>query len=300
MGGMERNLVTSLDDAIDELRRLADSALDRFLPVADPSPPVLAESMRYSVFAGGKRIRPVLVLLACRASGGRDEDALATAAAVEMIHTYSLIHDDLPAMDDDDLRRGMPTNHVRYGEAIAILAGDALLTQAFELIARETPRKERIPRIIEILARAVGPAGMVGGQVLDLESEGSQQDPHLLERIHGMKTAAFLGAAARIGGEAAGASAEVTSTLEEYGIHLGLAFQAIDDILDEEGSSEKLGKTAGKDRRSEKVTCASLYGIEGARRRAEEHSLAARRLAERVPRGAHLAALADRLLRRES
>jgi geranylgeranyl diphosphate synthase type II len=289
----------ALDEILREVRGLVDEALDRYLPGGAPTPPVLAESMRYSVFAGGKRIRPVLVLLGCRACGGQDADALPAAAAVEMIHTYSLIHDDLPAMDDDELRRGQPTNHVRFGEAVAILAGDALLTHAFEVIATGTPRKERVPRIIEVLARAAGPEGMVGGQVLDLAAEGQKQDTDLLNSIHALKTAALLGASARIGGEAAGADPRVSRALEEYGVRLGLAFQAIDDVLDEEGSAETLGKTAGKDRRSAKVTSASLYGLEGARSRALEYSRKAREHAESIPGGEILAALSDRLLGRK-
>jgi len=281
-----------------ELRSRVEEALDRCLASAPAIPPELREPMAYSLFAGGKRIRPILALLACRACGGSDAEALPAACAVEMIHTYSLVHDDLPAMDDDDLRRGQPTSHVRFGEASAILAGDALLTHAFSLLARETPRQDRVAPMVRVLADAAGPEGMVGGQALDLAAEGREVAPEEVRRIHRLKTAALFAASARLGAEAGGCDEGTGQRLERYGELLGLAFQAIDDVLDEEQSSSVLGKTAGKDRRQEKATATAARGVSGARSDAERWTRQAREIAASLAGGAPLAALADRLLRR--
>jgi len=254
--------------------QLVDAALDRSLPPADILPNRLHEAMRYSVFAGGKRIRPVLMMAACEAVGGKAEQVLPAACAIEMIHTYSLIHDDLPAMDDDDLRRGRPTNHKVYGEATAILAGDALLTEAFILLS-EPAENDSIPaetrcRIISILARAAGSYGMVGGQVIDMESEGKSVDFPTLEYIHARKTGALILAALQCGGLIGGADRAGMAALTRYGEMAGLAFQVADDILDIVGDQEVLGKDIGSDQARGKATYPALLGLEEARQRASE------------------------------
>jgi geranylgeranyl diphosphate synthase type II len=251
--------------------RLVDEALDRFLPVKDQPPARLHEAMRYSIFAGGKRLRPVLVLVAAEACGGAIENALPAACAVECIHTYSLIHDDLPCMDDDDLRRGRPTSHKVFGEAIAVLAGDALHAAAFEILCR-TPQAE--PYIgtdyISELAMASGSRHLIAGQVRDIESEGTSPGLDDLRAIHEGKTAALLTCCARIGGMTAGCTAHQLAALTTFGRSLGLAFQVIDDILDVTQSSEKLGKTAGKDAAARKATFPSVVGLDESRRIAAE------------------------------
>ncbi|MBI3270252.1 MAG: polyprenyl synthetase family protein [Planctomycetes bacterium] len=231
--------------------------------------------MRYSLFAGGKRLRPALALLACELLGGRERDALPVACAFEVIHTYSLIHDDLPAMDDDDFRRGKPSSHKQFGEAMAILAGDGLLTFAFELVTR-TPAAERIPALVREVAVAAGTLGMVGGQVLDLDATAtSGGTAALLEEIHLRKTAAMILGSARAGGVAAGGAASDLAALGRYGKHLGLAFQIADDLLDVEGATEQLGKTAGKDAQAGKLTYPALFGLAASRREARSHVEAA-------------------------
>lgn len=253
---------------LEERRRIVDDALERFLPAADTRPETLHASMRYSLFAGGKRLRPILCLAAAEACGGQPENALAPASAVECIHTYSLIHDDLPCMDDDDLRRGQPTNHVKFGEGVAVLAGDALLTIAFEILAK-TPATERydVGSYITELAVASGSRHLIGGQVLDLEGEGSdvRLTASQLEFIHRSKTAALLTASIRLGGMTANASPEQLEALRVYGQSLGLAFQIIDDILDVTQTSERLGKSAGKDEATAKSTYPALIGLEESR-----------------------------------
>jgi geranylgeranyl diphosphate synthase type II len=253
-------------------RRLADAALRRYLPAAGRVPPTVRRAMVYSLFPGGKRLRSILAIRACRALGGRVGDVLPCAAAIEMIHTYSLIHDDLPALDNDDLRRGRATSHRVFGEAMAILAGDALLTHAFE-VAASYPRGRRLlgRRVLAIglLSRAAGVTGMIGGQVMDLEAEGRRYSYRTLTRIHRGKTGALISAAAQIGGVLAGARPAALRALRRYGDAIGLAFQIIDDILDLEGSSDRLGKTAGKDARARKATFPALLGIAASRRRAE-------------------------------
>jgi geranylgeranyl diphosphate synthase type II len=253
---------------------LVDNALDALLPAEDTLPANLHKAMRYSVFAGGKRIRPILALAACEAVGGNPEQALPVACALEMVHTYSLIHDDLPAMDDDDFRRGRPTNHKVFGEATAILAGDALLTQAFVLLSSPAAF-EHIPadvslRILHTIARCSGSMGMVGGQIVDMESEGKQVEFPLLEYIHTRKTGALILASIQCGGLVGGADAESLKALTEYAEAAGLAFQIADDILDIVGEQAELGKDVGSDQARGKATYPSLLGMSAARERAQE------------------------------
>ena len=258
--------------------------------------------MRYSVLAGGKRVRPILALEACRAVGGREAWVLPACCALEMIHTYSLIHDDLPAMDDDDLRRGRPTSHVKFGEATAILAGDALHSLAFQILAEE-PRGSRFAgrrsRVLSLVARAAGMEGMVGGQVRDLESEGRRITHSDLRRIHRGKTGALLAASAEAGGILGGGSAGEVEALRRYGRAIGLAFQIVDDILDEEGTRTALGKSPGKDRAVKKATYPSLFGLERSRILASRAVEEARRaLAPLGKRAAALERLAGFILAR--
>jgi geranylgeranyl diphosphate synthase type II len=249
-----------------------DQALDRFLPRESAPPASLHKAMRYSVFAGGKRLRPVLVAAGAEAVGGTLEAVMPAACAVEMIHTYSLIHDDLPAMDNDDFRRGVPTSHKVFGEAIAILAGDALLTLAFRLLANSSPAGGEAGRLRDMLievADAAGSAGMVGGQVADIECEGKMAGAAIVDYIHTHKTAALIRASIRSGAILAGASAAELKALGVVGDSLGLAFQIMDDILDITATSEELGKTAGKDQAQQKATYPAVHGIEASRRRAQ-------------------------------
>jgi geranylgeranyl diphosphate synthase type II len=251
-----------------DVARRVDACLDEWLPREGDGAPRLAEAMRYSVFAGGKRLRPALALAACRAVGGRDDVALPYAAALELGHTYSLIHDDLPAMDDDDLRRGKPTSHRVFGEALAILAGDALHTHAFGLVLGRTRDGALARDLAAELAEAAGFRGMVGGQVEDLAAASGAPTVERLERIHRAKTGALFVAAVRGGGRAGGAGPEALDALVRYGTAIGLAFQIADDVLDETGTAESLGKTPGKDRAVAKMTYVRLEGIEAARARA--------------------------------
>ncbi len=255
-----------------ERQRLCDTALDQSIPVVYPEK--IYDAMRYSLLAGGKRVRPILCLATCEMIGGTIEMAMPTACAVEMIHTMSLIHDDLPAMDNDDYRRGKLTNHKVYGEDIAILAGDGLLALAFEFVASQTPENVPTQRTLQVIARlgkALGAAGLVGGQVVDLESEGkSDISLETLNFIHNHKTAALLEACVVCGGIIAGASPEDIQKLTRYSQNIGLAFQIIDDILDITATQEQLGKTAGKDLTAQKVTYPSLWGIEESRAKAQQ------------------------------
>jgi geranylgeranyl diphosphate synthase type II len=254
-----------------ERARAVDEALGRFLPPETEIPETLHKAMRYSVFAGGKRLRPLLVIAGAEAVGGRMDDVLPTACAVELIHTYSLIHDDLPAMDNDDFRRGMPTSHKVFGEAMAILAGDGLLTLAFRLLAENfaAGRDPRALRAVLVeIAEAAGTRGMVGGQAVDIESEGQQVSPSRLEYIHLHKTAALIRASLRAGAMLCGASPPALQALAAAGSNLGLVFQIVDDILDVEGTTEELGKTAGKDQAQHKATYPALHGLEASRARA--------------------------------
>ena len=255
-----------------ERARAVDQSLDRFLPSETASPESLHKAMRYSVLAGGKRLRPVLVAAGAEAVGGSLDAVMPAACAVEMIHTYSLIHDDLPAMDNDDFRRGVPTNHKVFGEAIAILAGDALLTLAFRLLGDSVAAGADAQRLREVfieVADAAGSAGMVGGQVADIECEGKPADAALVDYIHTHKTAALIRASIRSGAILAGATPEELKALGVAGDDLGLAFQIMDDILDITATSEELGKTAGKDQAQQKATYPAVHGIETSRRRAQ-------------------------------
>jgi geranylgeranyl diphosphate synthase, type II len=245
-----------------------DKHLDRVMPSEKISPGTLHKAMRYSLFAGGKRLRPALVLAATEAVGGSREDAVPAACAVEMIHTYSLIHDDLPAMDDDDLRRGKPTCHKVFGEAMAILAGDGLLTYAFEVLT-QTKRTESVPGIVKAIARGVGTQGMVGGQVLDIEGEGKPATLQSVRAIHTWKTAALIASCCEAGALAGGATQTEYEHLVTFGQKIGLAFQIVDDILDITSSPEALGKTPGKDVESGKATYPAVLGLEKARQEAD-------------------------------
>jgi geranylgeranyl diphosphate synthase, type II len=276
---------------LDARRELIDRTLDRLLPTGDRAPLVIAEAMRYSVFAGGKRLRPMLALAAAEAtaaSAGLTAEAAVAAAlpaacALELIHTYSLVHDDLPAMDNDTLRRGRPTAHVVYGEGSAILSGDALLTEAFVLLARQPQPDEvaglaapdlalRTLNAIRTIAEAAGAEGMVGGQAIDLkaaEPDAAPLDDAGLRQMHARKTGALLRASAVSGAIMAGAPEPVLAAVSAYGTHVGLAFQIVDDILDVEGASAVLGKTAGKDAAAGKPTYPALYGVAESRRLAD-------------------------------
>ena len=285
-------------------RTLVDEALERVLPAEDVLPATVHRAMRYSVLAGGKRLRPILVIAGAEAVGGAAREVLPAACALELIHTYSLIHDDLPAMDDDDYRRGRLTSHKVFGEAVAILAGDALLTLAFKLVAENAAlvRDPRVLRdVVAELADAAGTFGMVGGQVVDIESEGKTITPATLEYIHLHKTAALIRAALRVGALLAGGAPPAVEAIGDAGRDLGLAFQIVDDILDVEGSLEELGKTAGSDARKQKATYPALHGVPASRREAQR--LVARvkeRLAALGPRAAPLAGLADYVLERKN
>ncbi len=266
---------SSAREALDQARREVEAALDQALPGESAWPETIHRAVRYSLFAGGKRIRPLLVLAACDAVGGKRADAMPLACAVEMIHTYSLIHDDLPAMDDDDLRRGKPTSHKVFGEAMAILAGDALLTRAFHLMSELPPAEgvERLRRRLSasaILGQACGTTGLIGGQVIDLESEGRAILPAELEQLHRAKTGALLGACVRGGATLAGAGPGPLTRLCRYADAIGLAFQVVDDVLDATEAAERLGKTAGKDQAAGKATYVSIHGLERARSMARE------------------------------
>jgi geranylgeranyl diphosphate synthase, type II len=254
-----------------ERQKLCETALDNAIPIRYPD--TIYESMRYSLLAGGKRLRPILCLATCEMTGGTIEMAMPTACALEMIHTMSLIHDDLPAMDNDDYRRGKLTNHKVYGEDIAILAGDGLLALAFEHVAINTQNvpTERVLQVIARLGRALGAAGLVGGQVVDLQSEGKPDiSLETLNFIHNHKTAALLEACVACGGVLTGVSSEDLQRLSRYAQNIGLAFQIVDDILDITATQEQLGKTAGKDQKANKVTYPKLWGLEESRTKAQE------------------------------
>jgi geranylgeranyl diphosphate synthase, type II len=286
-------------------RHAVDAALERHLAPASTYPPVVHEAMRYSVFAGGKRLRPILVVAGAEVAGGAMEAVLPTACAFELIHTYSLIHDDLPAMDDDDYRRGRLTSHKVFGEAVAILAGDALLTHALGLVATNFgPGKaavEVMPRVVAEIAEAAGTPGMIGGQVVDIQSEGGSVPAETLEYIHTRKTGALIRAALRVGALLAGAPEPTVAALAAYGERLGLTFQIVDDILDEEGSLETLGKTAGSDRRKQKVTYPALHGLEASKARAADLTREARAAVTALgPAAEPLLALADFVLQRKA
>ncbi|MCJ7642413.1 MAG: polyprenyl synthetase family protein [Desulfobacterales bacterium] len=261
---------------LDEKKKIVDAALEKYCPKAMEFPPTLHQAIRYSVFAGGKRIRPILSMAAFDAVGGKGDGILPFACALEMIHTYSLIHDDLPAIDDDDFRRGRPTCHKAFGEAMAILAGDALLTEAFQLMTncfiQSTPAggEKLMLDLVNKVAQAAGISGMVGGQVVDIESEGQDVDLATLQYIHTHKTGAMILASVQIGARLGGAEGEILKPYTHYGERIGLAFQIADDILDVEGKPELLGKSTGADLSKRKVTYPALLGIEESKRRARE------------------------------
>jgi geranylgeranyl diphosphate synthase type II len=260
-----------LNQTLEQGQTVTDAALERLLPPATQHPESIHKAMRHSVFAGGKRLRPILCVETGRMiAGSLPEGIEELGAALEMLHTYSLIHDDLPALDNDDLRRGRPTCHKVFGEALAILAGDALQTQAYEVLSRlHCPAESRV-RIIEEIARGTGTVeGMIGGQVVDLEAEHTRPDLAMLEYIHRSKTAALISASVVSGGLYAGADDNAVGKLRSFGQSIGLAFQIVDDVLDVTQTSEQLGKTAGKDTAAEKVTYPALFGVEESLKKAE-------------------------------
>ena len=261
-----------LSETLEQGRAAADAALDRLLPMETQDPVSIHKAMRHSVFAGGKRLRPVLCMEAGRMVAGSLPAGIdELGAAVELLHTYSLIHDDLPALDNDDLRRGRPTCHKVFGEALAILAGDALQTRAYEVLAKlKCPAEARV-RIVEEIARGTGTVdGMIGGQVVDLEAERTAPNAVMLEYIHRSKTGALIAASLVSGGLYAGGKDDAVVHLETFGRSIGLAFQIVDDVLDVTQTSEQLGKTAGKDTRAKKATYPALFGVDESLRKADE------------------------------
>jgi geranylgeranyl diphosphate synthase type II len=290
-----------LKDYLAQRIERVNRALDRWVPSEDTPPQTIHRAMRYSLFAGGKRIRPVLAMASAEAITAGADAVDSVACALELIHTYSLIHDDLPALDNDDLRRGRPTCHKVFGEAMAILAGDALLTLAFQVLAKmEGCSDAARTAIIAELATAAGTVGgMIGGQVHDLEGERMDPDPQLLDAIHRAKTGALLRASVRAGALFVGASPEQYAQLSRFGEHIGLAFQIVDDLLDVEMSSEALGKTAGKDAAQKKITFPAVYGIQRSRDMAEEQlDLALAALADFGPSAGPLRQIASFIVRR--
>jgi geranylgeranyl diphosphate synthase type II len=309
----------TLDAFLTESRRRVDDALERYLPAPPACPTLLSEAMRYSVFAGGKRLRPVLALAAADAvaraeqspADGAFELALPAACAIELIHTYSLIHDDLPAMDNDTLRRGRPTLHVVYGDGIAILAGDGLQAEAFSLLAREPVTADaaitqRKLLAVDVIARAAGSVGMVGGQAIDLQAADQAPghpltlDRDALQRMHARKTGALIRAAAVSGAVMAGGDEAAVTAIDTFAAEIGLAFQIIDDILDVEGSAAELGKTAGKDAAATKPTYPALFGLNGARMIAAECITRARDALDGARLTGWLAPIADWVVSRRS
>lgn len=271
-----KDLSANASQALEYLKRVGEDVekkFDEHLPKVDSRPETLHEAMRYSMFAGGKRLRPALTVAAFEAMGGTGDVVYYATSALEMLHTFSLIHDDLPCMDDDDFRRGQPTAHKKFGEAIAVLSGDALCIHAFELLAKSGNAK-----VVETLARSLGSAGMIGGQVVDIESEGKGVGLEVVDYIHNNKTAALIEASLVIGAQLANAPEEKVKILEEYGRSIGLAFQVVDDILDIESTTEELGKDVGSDVERGKATYPAVLGIDESRKRAKtlyENSLAA-------------------------
>ncbi len=299
--GARRKGSFDLQRYLDARTVAVDRALDKFLPKENARPTTIHRAMRYSLFAGGKRMRPALCIAAAEACGGTMEDALPLACAVECIHTYSLIHDDLPAMDNDDFRRGKPTNHKVFGEGIAVLAGDALLTQAFEITAQaKGTRRYPAHKLVLELAQASGSLQLIAGQVADLEGEGKTISADELEYIHERKTSALLCGSARLGGMSANCSEAQLKALTDFGYNVGLAFQIIDDILDLTQTTEQLGKTAGKDTKAQKATYPSILGMQQSRDIALElTNKAFSALKTFKGKASALEALADYLLRRQ-
>jgi geranylgeranyl diphosphate synthase type II len=300
---MTQTETLSLQDFLIHQAHEIDAVLSHWVPSEHTEPVSIHKAMRYSLFAGGKRIRPILGIAAARAVSDSPDGVENAVCSLELIHTYSLIHDDLPALDNDDLRRGRPTCHKVFGEAMAILAGDSLLTLAFEVLSRlDGVNAETKIHLVEELARASGTVGgMIGGQVNDIEGERKPPTAHLLESIHRAKTGALLRASVRMGAVYAGATEEELTALSEYGEHVGLAFQIVDDVLDVEESSEALGKTAGKDEAQQKITFPAVYGLERSRHMAEEQRLSAH-TALRIfdDRADRLRQMADFIVRRKA
>jgi len=300
MQASSKDLAFDLRAYLAERQAKVEEALDRSLPVVYPEK--IYEAMRYSLMAGGKRLRPILSLATCELAGGTTEMAMPTACALEMIHTMSLIHDDLPAMDNDDYRRGKLTNHKVFGEDVAILAGDGLLAYAFEHIATETKGVDplRLLRVVALVGRAVGAAGLVGGQVVDLDSEGKKDiNIETLNFIHNHKTAALLEASVISGAILAGASEAVIEALLRYAKNIGLAFQIVDDILDITSTPEELGKSVGKDLKAEKATYPSFWGIDESRAQAQRLIQSAKaEVAEFGEKARPLTAIADFIISR--
>jgi len=292
----------NLPEYLAQQQKLVDAELDRLVPPEATPPETIHRAMRYSLFAGGKRIRPILCIEAARTIADEVSGIMAAACSLELIHTYSLIHDDLPALDNDDYRRGKLTNHKVFGDAMAILAGDSLLTLAFQVLAQLDAPDYTKARLIGELAVASGTVGgMIGGQVADLEGEGKTPTPELLETIHRAKTGALLRASLRMGATAAGASEEQYAALSKYGEHVGLAFQIVDDILDVEESSEALGKTAGKDAAQHKITFPAVYGLEKSHAMAQEECASAHQVLGCFgDRALRLHELADLIVHRKS
>jgi geranylgeranyl diphosphate synthase type II len=292
----------SLREYLARQQQIVDAELDRLVPPETAPPATIHRAMRYSLFAGGKRIRPILCIEAARAISDQTDGVVSAACSLELIHTYSLIHDDLPALDNDDYRRGKLTNHKVFGDAMAILAGDSLLTLAFQVLAELPAAADRKTRLIAELSTAAGTVGgMIGGQVADLEGEGKEPNADLLESIHRAKTGALLRASLRMGAIYAGASGDEYTALSCYGEHVGLAFQIVDDLLDVEESSEALGKTAGKDAAQHKITFPAVYGLETSHLLAEEECARAHQvLAPFGDRASRLHELADMIVRRKS
>src|SRR5580700_714137 len=291
----------TLADYMSAQQKTVDAALERWVPAETENPATIHRAMRYSLFAGGKRVRPLLAIASAHTVSDVPLGVESAACVLELIHTYSLIHDDLPALDNDDLRRGRPTCHKVFGDAMAILAGDALLTLAFEVLAKlENVDAERRISLVRELSTASGTVGgMIGGQVNDIEGEGKFPTTQLLDSIHRAKTGALLRASVRMGAIYAGATEKQLNVLTSFGEHIGLAFQIVDDVLDVEQSSEALGKTAGKDAQQKKITFPAVYGIERSREMAEQERLAAH-LALRPfdDRGQRLREMADFIVRR--
>ncbi|MFA5687874.1 MAG: polyprenyl synthetase family protein [Kiritimatiellales bacterium] len=287
--------MNELNDFIQEKSAVINQALDCLLPAETVQPQRLHAAMRYSIFAGGKRLRPLLCLAAAEACGGKESDAMHAACAVEMLHTYTLIHDDLPALDDDELRRGRPACHIQFGEATAILAGDALLTLSFEILAG-------IPQagtaLVLELARAAGSCGVIGGQMIDIESEGKTPDAETVNYIHRNKTAALIRAACTLGGICAGGSPAELEKLAEFGENIGLAFQLTDDLLDERASVAQLGKNTGVDKARGKITWPAVYGVEKTEADARQMELAALDALKIFPAPERLRQLAHFIIRR--
>lgn len=279
---------------------VVNEALERFMPSPGVYPPLIHQAMRYSVLGGGKRFRPALLIASAEVAGGTARDVLQAACAIELIHTYSLIHDDLPAMDNDDYRRGKPTNHKVYGETIALLAGDALLTLAFKLLTECTGKPADIVRVIHEVADGAGTGGLIGGQVVDTFSTEKEIDTTTLEYIHRNKTGSLYRISVRAGAILAGAGAEELAHLTEYGENLGLAFQIKDDILDIEGDEKKLGKPVGSDMRNKKATYPALFGLESSKEKARSAVESAKKALQQFGREADfLRVLVEYVIKRD-